>query len=128
MTGFLSIMAYAMRRSRGKSQKNKGFLSNTGLDRLKNHKTTHTAFIVMPSSALQQNAIKMASCWRADDGPLIMVFVWILFHLKKKKVKVGSLLAKLSGSAHEGYMLPGAKQYLYRLLDLYNDIICVNNF
>ena len=60
-----------------------GFLSNTGLDFLKNHKATKPAFNVRPSSAHQQtaisvgsslshqrNAIEMAFLWRANDGPL----------------------------------------------------------
>ena len=40
-----------------KNHKNIGFLSNTGLDRLKNHKATKLAFNVRPSSAGQRNAI-----------------------------------------------------------------------
>ena len=43
-----------------KSHKNIGFLSDTGLDPLKNHKATKPAFTVVSSSA--------------DDGPLIVVF------------------------------------------------------
>ena len=38
-----------------------GFLNNTGPDPLANHKATKPAFNVGPSSARQQNAIKMAS-------------------------------------------------------------------
>ena len=60
-----------------KSQ-NIGFLCNTGPDPLKNQKATKPAFNIGPSSARQQNAIYMAFCWRVDDGPLIVVFVWIL--------------------------------------------------
>ena len=52
--------------------KNKGFLRNTGLDPLKNHKP---AFHVGSSSARQQNAIKlMAFRWRAYDSQLIVVY------------------------------------------------------
>ena len=40
-----------------KNHKNMGFLSNTGLDPLKNHKATEPAFNVRPSSARQQNTI-----------------------------------------------------------------------
>ena len=40
-----------------KNHKNLGFLSNTGLDPLKNHKATKPEFNVGPSSARQQNAI-----------------------------------------------------------------------
>ena len=49
-----------------KNDKNTGFLSNTGLDPLKNHKVAKPAFNVGPSS--------MAFCWRADDGPLLVLF------------------------------------------------------
>ena len=57
-----------------KNHKNIGFLSNFGPDPLKNYEATEPAFNVGPSSARQGNAIKMAFCWRADDGPLIVVF------------------------------------------------------
>ena len=40
-----------------KNDKNKVFLSNTGLDPLKNHKATKPAFNVGPSLAHQPNAI-----------------------------------------------------------------------
>ena len=56
-----------------KNHKNIGFPSNNDLDPLKNHKTTEPAFNVGPSSARQRNSITMAFCWRADDGPLIVV-------------------------------------------------------
>ena len=39
------------------NSKNIGFLSNIGLDPLKNHKETKPAFNVGPSLARQQNAI-----------------------------------------------------------------------
>ena len=39
------------------NHKNIGFLSNTGLETLKNHKATKPAFNVGPSSARQRNAI-----------------------------------------------------------------------
>ena len=52
-----------------KNHKNIGFPSNT-----ENHEATKPAFNVGPSSARQQNAIKMAFRWRADDGPLIVAF------------------------------------------------------
>ena len=57
-----------------KNHKNIGFLSNTGPDPLKNHKDTKLAFNVGQSSAHQRNAIQIAFCWRADDGPFIMIF------------------------------------------------------
>ena len=40
-----------------KIKKNIGFLSNTSLDHLKNHKATKPAFNDWPSSARQRNAI-----------------------------------------------------------------------
>ena len=40
-----------------KNHKNKGFLCNTDLDPLKNHKATKPALNVGPSSARQRNAI-----------------------------------------------------------------------
>ena len=45
-----------------KSQKYIGFLSNTGLDSLKNHKATKPVFNVGPSS-----------CPKSNDGPLLVV-------------------------------------------------------
>ena len=45
------------------NHKNIGFLSNTGLDPLKNHKATKPTFNVGPSSFR----------WRANNGPQIMV-------------------------------------------------------
>ena len=54
-----------------KSQKYRVF-SNTGP--LKNHKATKPAFNVGLSSARQRNAILMVFRWRADDGPILVVF------------------------------------------------------
>ena len=45
-------------------KKHIGFLSKTGPDPLKNHKTTKPAFKIGP----------LAFRWRAEDGPLILVF------------------------------------------------------
>ena len=59
---------------RVKNHKNIGFLSNTGPDPLKNCKAAKPAYNVGQSSARLRNAIKMASCWRADDGPFIVIF------------------------------------------------------
>ena len=84
-----------------KNHKNIGSLSNTGSDPLKNHKTTEPAFHVGPSSARQRN---MAFPWRADDGPLIVVFHSSLLHVIKV-VSVGPSPTKLSGSAHAQYVL-----------------------
>ena len=44
----------------GGPDKNIGFLINTGLDPLKNHKATKPAFNVGPSLKRLQNAISMA--------------------------------------------------------------------
>ena len=85
-----------------KNHKHIGFLGNTGPDPLKTHKAANTAFNVGPSSAHQRNAIYMLFRWRADDGPLLVLF-GSSFPLSKKKV--GLPLAKLSGSAHEINML-----------------------
>ena len=52
-----------------KNHKNIGFLSNTGPDPLKNYKATKPAFNFGPLSAFR---------WRANDGPLIVVFAWIV--------------------------------------------------
>ena len=67
-----------------KKHKNTGFLSNTGPDPLKNHKAAKPAFNVGPSSTRQRNAISMAFSWRADDGPLLVLF-GSSFPLSKKK-------------------------------------------
>ena len=57
-----------------KNHKNIGFLCNTGLDTLKNHKATKPALNVGPSSARQRNAISMEFRWSADDVQFIAVF------------------------------------------------------
>ena len=63
------------------------FLSNTGTAPLKSHTATKPLFIVGPSSARQQNAIKMAFCWRDDDGSLLVVFGSSpLISFRKKKL------------------------------------------
>ena len=60
-----------------KNHKNIGLLSNTVLNPLKNLKANKPAFNVGPSSACQRSAIQMVFRWRADDGPLIVVFAYI---------------------------------------------------
>ena len=55
--------------------KNIGFLSNTGLDPLKNHKATKPVFNVRPSSTRQRSAIQITFRWRANDGPILVVLV-----------------------------------------------------
>ena len=94
-----------------KSHKNLGFRSNTCLDPLKNNKATKPEFNVAPSSTRQLNAIQMALRWRADGGPLLLVFESSLpsstkTTTKNNVVKVGPPLTKLSGSAHGTYGLP----------------------
>ena len=52
------------------NHKNIGFLRNSGLDPLKNHKAAKPAIKVGPSSARQQMAFRR----RDDDGPIIVVW------------------------------------------------------
>ena len=55
-----------------KNHKNKGFLSNTGPDPLKNHKAERPAFSVGQLSAYQGNeSLK----WRFASGPMIALLV-----------------------------------------------------
>ena len=61
------------------------FLSSTGPDHLNNHNATKPAFNVGPSFAHYPNAIEMAFRWRADDGPLLVVFGSP--HLKQREEK-----------------------------------------
>ena len=57
-----------------------------------NHKATKLAFNVGPSATRQRNAISMMFRWRANDGPLLVVFGSYLSSLTKKtNVKVGPL-------------------------------------
>ena len=57
-----------------KNYKNKGFLSNTSPDPLKTHKPTKPAFLLGYDLHASETPFKMACRWRADDGPLIVVF------------------------------------------------------
>ena len=86
------------------NHKNIGFLSNTGLDPLLNHKATKPAFNVRPPLANQGKAIYMAFPWLADDGPHIVVFGSSLptstKKNKKKSVKDGPPLKKLYRSVN----------------------------
>ena len=84
-----------------KNHKNIGFLCNTCLDPLKNHKATKPAFNVGPSSACQGNAISRAICWRADDGPFLRYLDPISPHQLKKQSNLDPPLTKLSGSVHD---------------------------
>ena len=63
-----------------KNHKKIGYLSNTGPDPLKNYKATKPAFNFGPTSARQFR-------WRADDGPLILVFGSFLPSSTKKTHK-----------------------------------------
>ena len=70
-----------------KTHKTLVFLSNPGPDPLKNHKASKLAFNFGPSLARQWNAMymamKMTFHWRADDGPLVVVF-WSCLPLSSK--------------------------------------------
>ena len=87
----------------------KGFLSNTSLDPLKNHKAAKPAFNVGPSSARQRNAF----CWWANGGPHLVAldsFSSPLIMNKKQNQQqevvihvVGPPLTKLSGPALDKY-------------------------
>ena len=90
-----------------KNHKIIGFLSNTDPDPLKNHKATKPAFNVGSSSS-----------WRADDGPILVVGIWIHSLTKKKEswtpsektfwIRAWSVFIKL-GPAWSGfikYLLP----------------------
>ena len=89
----LDIDKYVICRSRGgtggsgppppeKITKNKGFLSNTGLDPLKNHKATEPTFNVGPSPAASKTPFK----WRFAGGPVMARFsIWIHSLTNKKK-------------------------------------------
>ena len=61
--------------------------SNTGPDHLKNHKATMPAFNNGAASARQQSNIYMAFSWRANNGPIIMVFGSYLTSSSKKTHK-----------------------------------------
>ena len=67
-----------------------GFPSNTSPDPQKNHKVTQPAFNVGPSY------VRQAFRWRADIGPLMVVYGSSLPSSTKK-----TPLAKLSGSAQD---------------------------
>ena len=91
-----------------KNHKIIGFLCNTGP---KNHNATKQAFNVKCWAIIsQRNAIWMAFCWWADDGPLLCYLdplsppLIINFKNNNKKINVVRVeppLTKLSGSAHE---------------------------
>ena len=85
-----------------KNHKNIRYLSNTGLDPLKNHKATCTkpAFNVGPPSVASETPF--------DDCPFIVVFESSIpppppINLKNF-IKFGIPLTKLSGSAHDIYI------------------------
>ena len=83
-----------------------GFLSNAGPDPSKNHKATKPAFNAGQSSARQQNASEMTVRWRADDGPLIVVFESYSppsTKTKQKRCQSGTHSEKCSGTAYAVY-------------------------
>ena len=73
-----------------KNHNNIGFLSNSGPDPLKHYEAIEPAFNVGPSSARKRNAILIAFRWRADDGPLIVVFRSSHPSSTKKRKKITS--------------------------------------
>ena len=100
-----------------KSQK--GYLNNTSLDPLKNHKAAKPAFNFGPSSARQRNAFNGVSLVRISG---IGFFLLFSHHEQKKnnnkKVVIsvaGPPLTKLSGSAHDKSSLVD-RNYKYRQL------------
>ena len=79
-----------------KSQKYRIYSSNSGADPLKNHNATKVLL------GHHGHSSEMACRWRADDGLLIVVhvFVWKK-ERNKKNVKFGPPLTLLSGSARD---------------------------
>ena len=53
-----------------------------------------------PEKSQSYQASQMSLHWLADDGPFIVVIVWILSPFLKKDVKVGPSLTKISESMH----------------------------
>ena len=85
-----------------KSQKNIGFLSNTGTDPLKNHK-----------AIIQCWAIFGPPAKRNLNGPFIVIFgSSIPSSTKKNAIEFGPHLTKLSGSAHEIPLV-----YMFKMLN-----------
>ena len=66
-----------------------------------NRKAFKPAFNDRPSSSRQLNAIKIAFRWRADDGPIIVVFGSSFPSSTKNRCQRWTPLIKLSGSAHD---------------------------
>ena len=77
------------------------FLSNTGPDPLKITNLPSQHSMLGHHRPANETPFKWRFHWRADDGPLIMVFESSLPSSTKKTVKIGPPLTKLSGSAHE---------------------------
>ena len=63
----------------------------------------------------------MAFCWRAVDGPLLVLFVSSFPSSKKKErknvVRVGPPLANVSGSAHAVLSQPSLLVFINREID-----------
>ena len=109
-----------------KNHTNIGFLSNTGPDPLNNHKATKLAFNDGPSLARQRNAIEIAFCWRADDGPLLVVFGSP--HLKNKTLSKASFICTICSLvqiySQVYYLHPGVN--LHPLCSVHMSINCVH--
>ena len=97
-------------------------LSNTGPDRLVNHKATKPAFIARLSSAGSETPF----CWWADNGPFLVLYRSSVLpsSTKKNKQKQRCLswtpMSKLSGLAHVLYLLHFLLNNYYIIITLVN--------
>ena len=105
-----------------KIHKTIGFLSNTGLDPLKNHKATKPAFHVRPTSAFR---------WRADGGTLVFWYLdpsspHQLKNHKKKQRQSWAPLWQNSGSAHDLLTVVYSKLHCYTWLNACEVVLCLS--
>ena len=99
-----------------KNQKHLGFSSNTGLDPRKIAKLPSQHSILGHHPHASKTPLSCVSL-AGDDGPLMMVLGSSLPSSTKKRkkrvVKVGPILTKLSGSAHDLNIFTGLLVALY---------------